>query len=148
MKHMKTLSILLLSILLLCGCLVSALSGRNGAFKGTPKKNSTDDIVFISICRNDDRKQYKQVLDKYGMYVDGIEHIHADDLQAEDQVHKMYNQLNIDGIPYFFIINREGVIVNHGSMMPLVILVLPNVSKNGWNKIINNEAFPFVIKKK
>jgi hypothetical protein len=29
----------------------------------------------------------------------------------------MYNQLNIDGIPYFFIINREGVIVNYGSMM-------------------------------
>ena len=81
------------------------------------KKYSTDDIVFISICRNDDRKQYKQVLDKYGMHVDGIEHIHADDLQAEDQVHKMYNQLNIDGIPYFFIINREGVIVNYGSMM-------------------------------
>ena len=81
------------------------------------KKYSTDDIVFISICRNVDRKQYKQVLDKYGMYVDGIEHIHADDLQAEDQVHKMYNQLNIDGIPYFFIINREGVIVNYGSMM-------------------------------
>ena len=81
------------------------------------KKYSTDDIVFISICRNDDRERYKQVLDKYGMHVDGIEHIHADDLQTEDQVHKMYNQLNIDGIPYFFIINREGVIVNYGSMM-------------------------------
>ena len=51
------------------------------------------------------------------MHVDGIEHIHADDLQTESQVHKMYNQLNIDGIPYFFIINREGVIVNYGSMM-------------------------------
>ena len=29
----------------------------------------------------------------------------------------MYNQLNVNSYPYYFIINREGVIVNYVSMM-------------------------------
>ena len=81
------------------------------------KKYSPDDIAFISICRSDDRKRYEQILDKFKMHVPGIEHIYANDLQAPDQVHKMYNQLNVVGLPHFLIINREGVIVNYGSMM-------------------------------
>jgi thiol-disulfide isomerase/thioredoxin len=81
------------------------------------KKYSPDDIAFISICRSDDRKRYEQILDKFKMHVPGIEHIYANDLQAPDQVHKMYNQLNVVGLPHFLIINREGVIVNYGNMM-------------------------------
>ena len=29
----------------------------------------------------------------------------------------MYNQQNVNSYPYYFIINRERVIVNYGSMM-------------------------------
>lgn len=49
------------------------------------------------------------------MHVPGIEYIYATDLQDKDHVHKMYNQLNVHSIPHYFIINREGVIVNYGS---------------------------------
>lgn len=79
------------------------------------KKYSTDDIVFIAICRDDSRERFNDVLNKYGMHVSGIEHIYATDLQDKDHVHKMYNQLNVHSIPHYFIINREGVIVNYGS---------------------------------
>ena len=81
------------------------------------KKYSTEDIVFISICRADSRERFEYVLEKYGMHLSGIEHIYATDLQDSDNIHKMYNQLNVNGIPHYFIINREGVIVNYGSMM-------------------------------
>ena len=81
------------------------------------KKYDTKDIVFITICRGENRKRFKEVLDKYEMYVPGIEHILTDDLQDDNNVHKMYNQLNVNRFPHYFIINREGVIVNYGSMM-------------------------------
>ena len=51
------------------------------------------------------------------MHVPGIEHILTDDLQEDAQVHQMYNQLNVDAFPFFYIINREGVIVNYGTML-------------------------------
>jgi len=81
------------------------------------KKYKTEDIVFITICRGDNRKRLKEVLDKYEMHVSGIEHILTDDLQDDNNVHKMYNQLNVNRFPHYFIINREGMIVNYGSMM-------------------------------
>ncbi len=81
------------------------------------KKYSTEDIVFISICRADSRERFEYVLEKYGMHLSGIEHIYATDLQDSDNIHKMYNQLNVNGIPHYFIINREGVIVNYGNMI-------------------------------
>ena len=81
------------------------------------KKYSADDIVFISICRGDNRKRHEEILNKYGMHVPGIEHILTDDLQEDTQVHQMYNQLNVDAFPFFYIINREGVIVNYGTML-------------------------------
>lgn len=81
------------------------------------KKYSTDDIVFITICRDKDKKRVNEILDKYEMHVPGIEHILTDDWEDDALIHKMYNQLNVNGFPHYFIINREGVIVNYGSMM-------------------------------
>lgn len=81
------------------------------------KKYSTEDIVFISICRNNNRERYEEILKKYEMHVPGIEHIITADWKVEDGLYKMYNQLNVNSYPYYFIINREGVIVNYGSMM-------------------------------
>ena len=51
------------------------------------------------------------------MHVDGIEHILTNDWPNNDEVYKMYNQLNVNVYPHYFIINREGVIVNYGSLM-------------------------------
>lgn len=78
------------------------------------QKYSTEDIVFISICRNSNKERIKEVLDTNEMHVPGIEHV---DLPHNRESHKMYNQLNVNSYPYYFIINREGVIVNYGSMM-------------------------------
>ena len=81
------------------------------------KKYNPEDITFISVCRTNNRERFEKVLDKYEMHVPGIEHIMTDDMQDDINVHKMYNQLNVHSFPHFFIINREGVIVNYGSMM-------------------------------
>lgn len=81
------------------------------------KKYSTEDIVFITICGINDRKRHKEILDKHEMHVDGIEHILTNDWPNNDEVYKMYNQLNVNVYPHYFIINREGVIVNYGSLM-------------------------------
>ena len=77
----------------------------------------TEDIVFITICRGENRERFEQVLQKYGMHVQGIEHILSDDLSHNKELYRMYNQLNVNSLPHYFIINREGVIVNYGSMM-------------------------------
>lgn len=81
------------------------------------KRYSTEDIVFITVCRGKDRKRFEEVLEKNKMHVPGIEHILTNDWQDEKDVHRMYNQLNVNSFPYYFIINREGVIVNYGNMM-------------------------------
>ena len=54
------------------------------------------------------------------MRVSGIEHINTNDWKDENETYeayKMYNQLNVNSFPYYYIINREGVVVNYGSMM-------------------------------
>ena len=51
------------------------------------------------------------------MHMQGIEHIFINKSLPYDQTNKMYNQLNVNMFPYYFIINREGVIVNYGTMM-------------------------------
>ena len=84
------------------------------------KKYSTDDVVFITICKNSNRERYEEVLTKYEMRVSGIEHINTNDWKDENETYeayKMYNQLNVNSFPYYYIINREGVVVNYGSMM-------------------------------
>ena len=78
------------------------------------KKFKPKDIVFITICRNSNKERIKEVLDTNEMHVPGIEHV---DLPHNNDIHKMYNQLNVNSYPYYYIINREGVIVNYGSMM-------------------------------
>ena len=78
------------------------------------KRFNPEDIVFITICNNSNKERIKEVLDTYEMDVPGIEHV---DLPHNKDIHKMYNQLNVNSYPYYFIINREGVIVNYGSMM-------------------------------
>ena len=47
----------------------------------------------------------------------GIHHVMTVDWPNNDEQYKMYNQLNVNSYPYYFIINRKGVIVNYGSMM-------------------------------
>lgn len=81
------------------------------------KRYAPEDIVFITICRSKDRKRFEEVLEKNGMHVPGIEHILTGDWPNDDRLYMMYNQLNVNSFPYYFIINREGVIVNYGNMM-------------------------------
>ena len=81
------------------------------------KRYSTKDIVFITICRNSNRERYEEVLKKYEMHQPGIEHINTNDWKEKDEIYKTYNQMNVNAFPYYYIINREGIIVNYGSMM-------------------------------
>ncbi|MBR5803806.1 MAG: TlpA family protein disulfide reductase [Bacteroidaceae bacterium] len=81
------------------------------------QKFSIEDIVFISICNNNNKELVKKVLDTYEMHIPGIEHVLTIDWPNGNESNKLYNQLNVNSLPYYFIINREGVIVNYGSMM-------------------------------
>lgn len=81
------------------------------------QKYDTKDIVFITIYGGNDKKRYEQILNQYEMHMQGIEHIFINKSLPYDQTNKMYNQLNVNMFPYYFIINREGVIVNYGTMM-------------------------------
>ena len=81
------------------------------------KRYSTKDIVFITICRNSNRERYEEVLKKYEMHQPGIEHINTNDWKEKDEIYKAYNQMNVNAFPFYYIINREGIIVNYGSMM-------------------------------
>lgn len=81
------------------------------------QKFPIEDVAFISICDNKNKELVKKVLDAYEMYIPGIEHVLTIDCPNNNEHHKLYNQLNVNSFPYYFIINREGVIVNYGTMM-------------------------------
>ena len=81
------------------------------------QKYKPEDVVFITICNNKNKERIKEVLDTNEMHVPGIHHVMTVDWPNNDEQYKMYNQLNVNSYPYYFIINRKGVIVNYGSMM-------------------------------
>ena len=51
------------------------------------------------------------------MHIPGIEHYYSSDLTNEKDFRRIKRKLNINSAPYYIIFNKEGVIVNYGTLM-------------------------------
>lgn len=78
---------------------------------------STDDVVIISICGSGKRADYERILQRFSLRDTAIESLFLEDWVDSSNWSKIRKHLGIDGIPYFLLVNKEGVIVNYGSMV-------------------------------
>ena len=82
------------------------------------QKYSLEDIIFVSICdESDTKEEYENILNKFEMHIPGIEHYYSSDLTNEKDFRRIKRKLNINSAPYYIIFNKEGVIVNYGTLM-------------------------------
>lgn len=82
------------------------------------QKYSLEDIIFVSICdESDTKEEYENILNKFEMHIPGIEHYYSSDLTNGKDFRRIKQKLNINSAPYYIIFNKEGVIVNYGTLM-------------------------------
>lgn len=73
------------------------------------EKYKDKDVVFISICVDANEQEWKKALNKYKMH-DQI------NLIAEGWVeHPMVKKYNVQGIPHYFLIGKDGAIINNNA---------------------------------
>lgn len=80
---------------------------------------STDDVVMVSLCVSGKRIDYERILQRFSLKETTLECLHWEDFADRDVLQKMSKHLGQDGIPFFLLVNKEGVIVNYGSAIRL-----------------------------
>ena len=63
------------------------------------------------------KEEYENILNKFEMHIPGIEHYYSSDLTNEKDFRRIKQKLTINSAPYYIIFNKEGVIVNYGTLM-------------------------------
>ena len=76
---------------------------------------STDDVAMVSLCVSGKRTDYERILQRFSLKETVLECLHWEDFAERDVLQKMSKHLGQDGIPFFLLVNKEGVIVNYGS---------------------------------
>ena len=79
------------------------------------KRYSPDDVVMVSICGSRDRKAYQKVLERFSLEGKNIECIYSEDWATADDYHRIMRHWDMNSIPQFLLINRDGIIVDYGS---------------------------------
>ncbi len=83
-----------------------------------------EDVAFVYICLSADRRVWKALLGKHQL---GGQHYLFNENQKED----WKKAFEISGIPYYFLIDTNGTIVENGSYLK------PNVAKEKIEKLLN-----------
>lgn len=78
-------------------------------------KYSTKDLIICTICTGRSKKEWEECLEEYSMRGRGIECLFALDYFGEENFQKIKKQLNINGVPYYILINRKGQIMDYGT---------------------------------
>lgn len=75
----------------------------------------TDEVAMVSLCVSGKRTDYERILQRFALKETALECLHWEDFSGRDVLQKMSKHLGLDGIPFFLLVNKEGVIVNYGS---------------------------------
>lgn len=70
---------------------------------------------MVSLCVSGKRTDYERILQRFSLKETTLECLHWEDFADRDVLQKMSKHLGQDGIPFFLLVNKEGVIVNYGS---------------------------------
>lgn len=81
------------------------------------KRYSPDDVVMVSICGSSDRKAYHKILERFSLEGKGIECIFSEDWASPGDYRSILRHWGLSGIPQYVLLNRDGVIVNYGTML-------------------------------
>lgn len=76
---------------------------------------STDDVAMVSLCVSGKRTDYERILQRFSLKETTLECLYWEDFAGRDVLRKISKHLGQDGIPFFLLVNKEGVIVNYGS---------------------------------
>ena len=82
------------------------------------------DVEFVFICMNSDKKIWKAILEEYQL---GGQHYFFSKVQSEDWT----KTFNISSIPYYYLIDKDGTIIENGSYLK------PNVANKKIRKLLN-----------
>lgn len=84
------------------------------------KEYSLEDVAMISICASgskEDKKTYEDIIKRQELKQSGIECLHYTDMTDNNSFLKIQNRLALKGYPHYLLINREGVIVDYGTVV-------------------------------
>jgi len=87
---------------------------------------SNEDVSFVYICINSEEDAWKATIDNYKV---GGQHYLLNKQQSTD----FTKAIGIQGIPYYFLMNRKGVIVEKGSYL------VPKVAKIKIERLLNEK---------
>ena len=79
------------------------------------KRYSPDDVVMVSICGSREREAYQKILERFSLEGKNIECIYSEDWATADDYHRIMRHWDMNSIPQFLLINRDGIIVDYGS---------------------------------
>lgn len=102
--------------------------------KALRDKYSIKDLVIYSICTSGVKKEWEECLDMYSLRNRNIECVFAPDYFGEKDFLKIRKRLYITSIPHFVLINREGLIIDFGTIArPSNPLLLKKIEKAIYN---------------
>lgn len=103
-----------------CGpCLAEMPNSKN-----LMEKLKEKDVSFIYICLHSKEKQWKALLDRFQL---GGQHYFLNETQSVE----WEKAFNITGVPYYFLINKNGTIIENGSYLR------PEVAGEKIEKLLN-----------
>ena len=68
------------------------------------------DVIFAFVCINSNEEQWKETVEKMDI---GGQHLYA----STDETRDVRKRFGFSGIPYYLLINKEGVIVDFGNQL-------------------------------
>lgn len=77
----------------------------------------TDEVAMVSLCVSGKRADYERILQRFSLKETALECLYWEDFATREVLQKMSNHLGQDRVPYFLLVNKEGVIVNYGSAL-------------------------------
>lgn len=81
------------------------------------KKFSPSDVTIISYCGNGSRDDYDRLMEQFRMKETGIICLFGEEWTSRKNYLAICKQLGIQGTPSFLLFNREGMLVNFGSLI-------------------------------
>ena len=81
------------------------------------KEYSQEDVVIVSICAGGPKKTWEDLVKRLDLQQPGIDCLYHTDISDENSFYKILNRLELKGYPHYLLLNREGIIVDYGTVV-------------------------------
>ena len=81
------------------------------------KEYSPGDVVIVSICAGGPKKTWEDLVKRLDLQQPGIDCLYQTDISDENSFYKILNRLELKGYPHYLLLNREGIIVDYGTVV-------------------------------